>query len=69
MPRETASSLRRKPSFPMRMYREWSTKGKKEDPNSLEINSVSKIDRAARVLFPLSFIFISALYWNIYLID
>lgn len=37
--------------------------------NALGLNSVSKIDKLSRIIFPLVFIFFNILYWSIYLSD
>jgi gamma-aminobutyric acid receptor subunit alpha len=34
--------------------------------NPQGVNTVSKIDKAARVLFPLSFIILNTIYWTTY---
>ncbi|KFM76354.1 Gamma-aminobutyric acid receptor alpha-like protein, partial [Stegodyphus mimosarum] len=34
-----------------------------------QLNSVSKVDKASRVVFPLVFLFINLIYWFTYLND
>uniref|UniRef100_A0A914UIF3 Uncharacterized protein n=1 Tax=Plectus sambesii TaxID=2011161 RepID=A0A914UIF3_9BILA len=61
------SSFRRRESVGWRLY-QWlvSSYKKRSDPFDLETNSVSQLDRVARIVFPVSFAAIVYVYWYFY---
>lgn len=65
--RSDSSSFRRRESVGWRLY-QWlaSAYKRKSDPFDLETNSVSQIDRIARIVFPVSFAAIVYVYWYFY---
>lgn len=63
-PEETATPTRRMSSYRPEEGQFKKTKRKQRQP---QFNSVSKIDRASRVVFPLLFLLINVFYWTAYL--
>lgn len=51
----------------MSSYRREESQAKKKGKRTPQFNSVSKIDRASRIVFPLLFFIINIFYWCAYL--
>lgn len=64
---ERFSSLRASINRGLRRTFGRGNQGKRRPTTTFQLNSVSKIDRASRVLFPLAFLLTNIVYWYTYL--